>query len=295
MIGTPKVLPVEPNIDDRMIKHILFPTDFSEAAENAFVYALHMAEALGAKITLMHAYYETPVVRGMLPASFVEALRKEKVEDALEHFKTYEQAVQVRTKAEVPVTHILRSGLAAEEIIDYADKNEVDMVVMGTMGAASRAEQILGSVTTRVINAVSCPVLAVPVDVKYQPIQHLVYATNFEEADFNVIDKLMLFRESFGAKLSCLHVQEHSDQWAKLDKEFFEKIYALEMGPRGLTLYTNQSQDIVAGIQRFVNTHKVDMLVMLAHQRNTLNELFRESLTRHMTLHTAVPLLAFHF
>lgn len=295
MNATPVQLPVETKTDDRMIKHILFPTDFSEAAENAFVYALNMAEALEAKITLLHAYYETPVVRGMLPATFVEALRKEKVEVALEHFKEYEAAFSARSNAEVPITHVLRSGMAAEEIVDYVNKNEVDLVIMGTMGAASAAEKILGSVTTRVINAVACPVLAVPVDVKYQPIRHLVYATNFEEGDMGVIDKLMLFKESLDARLSCLHVQEKDDHWAKLDLEFFEKIYALEMGPKGLSFFTSQSQDIVAGIQHFINTHDVDMVVMLAHQRKSLNELFRESLTRHMTLHTAVPLMAFHF
>ncbi|MEO1449950.1 MAG: universal stress protein [Bacteroidota bacterium] len=295
MTGTTITRPVEAPADTRLIKHILFPTDFSEAAENAFEYALHMAEALGARITLLHAYYETPVIRGMLPESFVEALRQEKVEEALEHFQKYKAAVQMRNNNIVPVNEILCKGLAADEIEKYVSRNKVDLVIMGTMGAASQSEKILGSVTTRVINAVSCPVLAVPVDVRYQPINHLVFATNFEAEDFELIDKLMLFKESFDAKLSCLHVQDKKDQWTKLNLAFFEKIYAQEMEPRGLNLYTTQSQDIVAGVQSFIHAHKVDMLVMLAHQRDSLNELFRESLTRHMTLHTAVPLLAFHF
>ncbi|RMG71032.1 MAG: universal stress protein [Bacteroidetes bacterium] len=277
------------------VRNILLPTDFSPVSHNAFIYALHFAEQLGAEITLFHAYQDTPVTPGIVPEAFVDALRNDKIEAAQKQFEAYEAEVRDAFDNPIPVKTLLQAGRAAETIVSLSERGDIDMIVMGTLGAESMAEKLFGSVTTRVIESASCPVLAVPMGVQFEPIGHMLYATNFEEADFQVIDRLLGYADVFQARVSCAHIQSESEYWSRLDRSFFERIYQLEMEQDQVAFYSINSTDIVVGLQRFIAANKVDMIVMLCHQRPVVSRLLTESLTRAMTLHTDVPLMAFHF
>ena len=55
----------------------------------------------------------------------------------------------------------MHSSSIPEEIIDYAKKNNVDLIVVGTMGMTGVAKFLLGSVASNVVAHAQCPVLAV--------------------------------------------------------------------------------------------------------------------------------------
>lgn len=290
----------QPRLKDNLrsvheVRTILLPTDFSPVSHNAFIYALHFAEQFGAEIVLFHAYQDTPVVSEVVPDSFVAALRAEKLEAAQQQFDQYKQEVREALGKDAKVRTLLQPGWAAETIVELSNAQEIDLIIMGTLGAESMAEKIFGSVTTRVIEAASCPVLAIPMGVSYSPIQHLLYATNFEEADFPVIDRLLGYADAFQARVSCAHIQSDDAYWSRLDRAFFERLYQLEMEQDQVAFYTINQTDIVVGLQRFIAANKVDLIAILCHQRPLVNRLLTESLTRALTLHTDVPLLAFHF
>ena len=277
------------------VRNILLPTDFSPVSHNAFVYALQFAEQVGASITLFHAYQDMPVTPGIVSDAFIESLRQEKIEVARAHFDAYEAEVREAYGKDIELRTLIQPGRAAEAIVAMSATPEVDLIIMGTMGAESMAEKVFGSVTTRVIEAASCPVLAVPQGVSYEPIRHMLYATNFEEADFQVIDRLLGYADTFQARVSCAHIHHEDSYWSRLDRSFFERIYQLEMEQDQVAFYSINSTDIVVGLQRFIAANKVDLIAMLCHQRPVVSRLLTESLTRAMTLHTDVPLLAFHF
>ena len=66
------------------MKKILFPTDFSNTAQNAFVYALKLAEALDAELDLMHVYHITAGEAGKVNPRQIDEMLKERKEEALE-------------------------------------------------------------------------------------------------------------------------------------------------------------------------------------------------------------------
>ncbi|GAB4403840.1 MAG: universal stress protein [Bacteroidia bacterium] len=281
--------------ENRVLRTILVPTDFSEVAHQAYIYALHFAEQFQTSIVLLHVYQDISVAQGVAPEGFVESLRAARVHEAATRFDRYQQEVQQEIDHEIEVSSLIRAGTPVDQILSVAQEHEVGMIIMGTMGAESMAEKILGSVTTRVIDLAACPVLAIPFQMVYEPIQHILYATNFEEDDLQVIDQLLDYAAVFGARVSCVHIQTQGSQWNRLDRSVFEKVYQLERDQESVTFYTLNENDIVAGLQRFVAANRVDLMAMLCHQRSMMNRLYHESLTREMTLHTSVPLLAFHF
>lgn len=136
------------------ISRILFPTDFSHDAEHAFQYALTLARAFGAELYFLHVIYfppQTPeydigqIIDGLVKNA--EESLKKLVESAKEPSLVFHLDVQV--------------GVEHAEITRFAEKEKIDLIVMGTRGRTGLAHVFLGSVAERVVRHASCPVLTV--------------------------------------------------------------------------------------------------------------------------------------
>ncbi|MEM6265821.1 MAG: universal stress protein [Bacteroidota bacterium] len=272
---------------------LLFPTDFSETAHRAFEYTLQLAEVLDARIELLHVYFETPILADKIPAGFIEALREEKVEKAQSFFEAYQaEAKQAIGKNVVVNTHIA-GGYAVDEIVRLASEINPTMIVMGTHGTASATSKVFGSVTASVIEKCSVPVLAVPKEAEYRPWKHLMYATSFEERDFEIIDRLLDLASATDARLYCTHVRTSDAYWSKIELGVFQNLYQMETDNRQLEFYLIQDTDVISGLQHFVNQHEIDVMSMLTHRRDLIEGLYGDSITREMALQTDSPLLVF--
>ncbi len=139
------------------IRHILVPHDFGEPAQHAFEYAMNLAEELGAKVTILHAY-EVPMygypegvpLAGKMAAQFERGARA-----ALDAVASRGR----RPKVDVQVA--LRQGPAWSEIGAAAQELGADLVVMGTHGRKGVDRALLGSVAEKVLRTASVPVLTV--------------------------------------------------------------------------------------------------------------------------------------
>jgi len=139
------------------IRHILVPHDFGEPAQHAFDYATELAEKVGARVTLIHAY-EVPVY-GFPDGVVLSAQMSGQIETAA---RTALDGVATRGKRPgVDVQVELRQGPAWSEIDDAAKKLGADLVVMGTHGRTGVARALLGSVAEKVVRTSPVPVLTV--------------------------------------------------------------------------------------------------------------------------------------
>ncbi len=294
MSDSPSANAASRRLDTREIKTILVPTDFSDAANNAFIYAANLAWNLQAKLVAMHVYYTAPVAEGVAPPEFMKAIHAEKVRNAEKEFETYKYDLGRLLGDEVPCDYLIEPGYAPDQIMQMSRSNEIDLIVMGTLGQESMSEKILGSVTTRVIEKAGCPILAVPKGVQYQPIRHILFATNLEETDSVVLDQLLSYGDSFSAKVSALHVHTPNEKDHSMDITGLENLYQNEINENKLSFHIVNNADIVRGLHRFVVTHQVDIVTFLTHRRDYRLENWQNGLTRAFSLETDVPLLAFH-
>lgn len=289
-----QISPSKDNISATMplIKTILLPTDFSETAHNAFKYALHLAEEFGAKIFLLHIYDRISQEQDYLPKSFLDALKEEKIERAMEHFHSYEEEAQKSVGKEIAVSPILEMGNPSQVIAKMTNELDIDLVVMGTQGAASNAEKILGSITAKAIQDVACPLLAIPAEVSYQPIRNIMYCLSMTQNDIPVIQKLSEYALAFNAELSCTHVKSEDNTWEKIEMESLINLFDGEKN-ENIKFYIVNDVDIIRGIHLFVTQNNIDVLSMQTHRREMITRFFDKSLTREMILYTDVPLLVF--
>lgn len=281
-------------IDTREIRTILVPTDFSEAANNAFVYAANLAWSLQAKLVAMHVYYVAPMADGVAPPDFMAKLHEEKVQKAEEAFRSYRGDLVRILGDEISLETRIEPGYAPDQIIKLSETPDVDLIVMGTLGQESMSEKILGSVTTRVIERAHCPVMAVPDGLQYEPVRHILYASNLSETDTVVVDQLLSYADIFGATISCVHVHTPNEENESVELETLENTYRSEIDSRKLHFQVVNNTDIVRGLHRYVVTHQVDLVTLLTRRRNQLHDNWQDGLTRAFSLETDVPLLAFH-
>jgi len=141
------------------IRRILFPTDFSEHADSAWLYALQFAQQFGADVHLLHVVSPPPHMGEAYLGNFdsrkyVQALTSaanDSMDRQIEAAK--DRALIFRREARV--------GVAFREIIEYAAKHDIDLIVMGTHGHTGLAHVVLGSVAEKVVRTAPCPVLTV--------------------------------------------------------------------------------------------------------------------------------------
>jgi nucleotide-binding universal stress UspA family protein len=137
-------------------QHILVPHDFSETAEHALSYALDLAERLGARVTIVHAYDDPYAAAESLQFS-AEMLRV--IERAA---RTALDGVVTRARRSgIAIEGVLRQGTAWREIGTAAVSSKADLIVMGTHGRRGVSRALLGSVAEKVIRTAPCPVLTV--------------------------------------------------------------------------------------------------------------------------------------
>lgn len=271
---------------------ILFPTDFTEVSMNAFEYALNIAEAVDAELLMLNVHYETPAKNDLIPAEITDKLRKDHVAESEIRFSGFLDLASQRFGKDVPLSRYVRFGATVEEIISLSEESQASMIIMGTMGAESLAECVMGSVTSKVIAQANCPVLAIPSEARFRPIRHVMYAMSMEEGDFDMVDRLLDLTQQMDARLYCTHIRTENNYWDRIELSLFEKMFQLEAEDHLIEFYIANHPDVLLGLSHFVNHHSVDMIAMHTHKRFMLDQVYSESLTRKMALHTDIPLLS---
>ena len=141
------------------IKRILFPTDFSEPAREAQLYAQALAERFGAELHLLHVVpMVVPYPDAASPYIMPETEMQVQVEAADNRLRDLLDPVWSKKH---PVVHSAVMGLAVDEILDYAKKQDVDLIVVGTHGHTGLTRLLIGSVAEKLVRIATCPVLTV--------------------------------------------------------------------------------------------------------------------------------------
>jgi nucleotide-binding universal stress UspA family protein len=136
------------------IHTILFPTDFSENARQAFALACSLARDCGARLVVLYV---------MPPPMGHDEIEARRDPDAY-YAGVWKMLDEMHAPAEdVRVEHRLEEGAAAQRILDVAREVQAGMIVMGTHGRTGLGRLLLGSVAEQVLRRAACPVLTVKV------------------------------------------------------------------------------------------------------------------------------------
>jgi len=273
------------------MKKILFPTDFSNTAYNAYFHALGLAKLIHGELILLHTY-QLPIIDSQFaPQNYkviydlvelsnfdrfqeeVPKLRQLAIENNFEHIKT---------------SHLLMDGDLIFGINEVIQKEAIDFVVMGTSGASGWKELFIGTNTGEAIANLTVPVLSIPENAKYSKIDTIGFTTRFRDKDKIALTRVLKIAKLAGAIVKCLYVQtEDSDNSSKTYLEW-EAYFKNEP----VQFFIIQSEEVKQTIEDFITHQNIDILTMLTYKRNFFDWMFTTSLTEKMSYHCDIPILA---
>lgn len=144
-----------------MIRKILLCTDGSEHALEAARYALNVAQPLQAELILVSIF--NPPVGSILwtvapePMSLDDVIYTgDTVRDALT-----KATAAILTEAHIPFRMVVELGDPVQKIVEIAEREQADLIIMGSRGMGGFKSLLLGSVSDGVLHHASCPVLIV--------------------------------------------------------------------------------------------------------------------------------------
>lgn len=272
------------------MKNILVPTDFSAASKNAIEYAAEFAQVIGAKITLFNVYHTPPVV---IEVPVVVPSPEEMKKESITNLEAIRDQIW-STHGKIPdISCACALGFEVDEINTYADKNNIDLIIMGMQGAGWLREKLIGSITTAVIRDGKHSVLSIGESMKFSIPKKIVLAYDYEELDDNVLKPLKEFSKLFDSHLFILNVgDERETVDAHIsDQVHNQKIEAL-FGSIRYSLHYRTNENLVEGINRFIKRHEADLLVMIPREHSIIKNIFIEPSTKQMAFRVNVPLLS---
>ena len=141
------------------IQRILAPTDFSELSKQGLTSALELAETFGAKLLLLHVVEPPPYpVEGIVPSHLGATLLDDLERQAS---KDLAQMLSETPGSKVEVTRRVVVGIPYRKIVEVAEEEKSDLIVMTTHGRTGLSHLVMGSVTEKIVRTAPCPVLTI--------------------------------------------------------------------------------------------------------------------------------------
>ena len=277
------------------MKTILVPIDFSALSHNTAHFGLKLAQRLNAQVVLLHVVEPTPPVSvfdGPIVAlgNWHEVLHDQMTRKL--HLFQIEIGGYQRQQAltDVPLSTRIMVGQPASAILDVAETEKASFIIMGTLGAGSAWDELIGSVTSAVAQQANRPVWILPHAVELDSLRRFAYFADLEGDEIQCINQVMNIGERLRASLEVVHVSTSDEEEftaAEAIINLFEDDYAL----KPITFRHLTEESAPEGIETYVRDNEPDAIVLAHRHRGIIKTLFHTSLIRHLSLTTKRPML----
>ncbi|MEQ9297516.1 MAG: universal stress protein [Cyclobacteriaceae bacterium] len=270
------------------ITHILTPVDFSQCAIDALHVAGQLAQLANAKITILHVY-SVPIpasdIAFATDSTHYKSLEQEAI-DKLEELKG-----QVSTLNKVEVAYKLDCSYPVHAISAMATELNVDLIVMGTMGATGISEFLIGSNAADTATQAPCPVLCTSIGITELHPRKIALATDFKHTESPSLDLVKQLARLFNSEIEFLHIQPNPKTIDVNKSAEALNLHHLFADIKHSYHFLND-QNITKGIERFISDKEIDLLVTIHRDHTLFERLFDTSVTKKMAMHLPIPLLA---
>lgn len=270
------------------IKKILVPTDFSGVAKSAANVAVEIAKKAGAELHLLNVVH-IPSIDPYTPADTITHITDNSKEEAQQDLAK----LALELEGIEPKIHI-KSGFAIDEILGFAENNDIDLIVMGTTGSSGMEEVLLGSNASGVVGKSKVPVLSIPDEMESFGVTDIVYSSDLEKDDITVIEKLLDFAKVFDSNFHVLHVHNDEMHFTHDDPKTIFKEIIEKTGYPSLSYHQIEGENTRATIENFIEKMPCDILAMAMHHRGFFDRIFHSSLTKKMINHCHIPVLTYY-
>ncbi|MBC7507409.1 MAG: universal stress protein [Ferruginibacter sp.] len=270
---------------------ILIPTDFSVQAEFAYLMVKKLEEKTLVDIHFLHVMNVPDTVTidgngniqtcGEIDVKYV-VKQKEIAERNLANIKAlYGNDIN---------SHFVL-GKVTDGILNFAESNHFDLIVMGTKGAWGIKEKLSGSETQIIARKSKIPVLSLMCDRSDLNIQNILLVHNFNhpaKEDLQLMHKLI---KAFNTKFHFLQITSASVDIEKETVESNMKMFAELNNIINYECHLINDKDVEKGVMHFNQMNNMDVVCIGTHGKGSL---FHHSATEKLINHLFKPIISFH-
>lgn len=265
------------------MKSIIAPTDFSEIAEIACVYAARLAAEINAQLIVVHII-ELPV---SITEYFVsdELFDESAVEKKLEVLKN-KLRTATNNKVKIKTKNVL--GFTEHEIKELCDRTKPFAVVMSTHSSDLFRRFFSGSTTVYTAKHLSYPVIVVPRNATYKPLKKIALASDLKDIYEVPVTEIETIVKLFNAELEIFYAGKNENARNRNATNNLLLNHRLQyLKPQ---FYFVQNHDVWRGITILAEKHAVDMLVIISKRHKP----FHNSKTKDFVFYSNVPVMVIH-
>jgi nucleotide-binding universal stress UspA family protein len=277
------------------MKTILIPTDFSATSKNAALYAMGLAKQIGAtKVVLYNAYEAVipsisidPTVPSIMPLDIETYKNISKT-----GLKTFTEAISHACDATITIEQLCNLNTLVNGISEAVTETGAELVVMGITGGNALEESLIGSNSVDVAKAITVPMIIVPPNAIFKTIEEITLAVDLKKvATTTPLAPLKKILDTTQAQFFVLHVNDGEDDSDKDTQMATLNEVLKDYNPQ---YFFVNNISFIDGINDFVDSKNVDLLVTIPKKHGWFETLFKRSHTKLLAFHSHVPLMVVH-
>lgn len=277
-----------------MKKNILLPVDFSAHSNNAVDYAVDLAIQKGYAIHLYHNY------------TSASAVFEEETGPNGKQTSTFKADVLINNLADdirsahpqLIVTTQCERGMITETLPELATPERFDFVIMGTKGITNDDSQLIGSTTYVISKKAKIPVLAIPSEATFVPIDKVGLLSNFKEEEVQTVqDFVNIIGKDFELKLLHVHYDHSSENRIEEKLEVWKYKIKKYIGVTNIAIEVDSIQGDVEDldtvpevINEMIHQEKIKILLVTRSRKSFFERVFTRSVAKALFSHPLVPI-----
>jgi nucleotide-binding universal stress UspA family protein len=270
---------------------ILIPTDFSVQAEFAYLMVKKLEEKTSVDIHFLHVM-NVPDTVTMDSKGNIQTCGEIDVNYLLKQKEIAERNLanlNVLYGNDINCHFVL--GKVTDGILNFAESNHFDLIVMGTKGAWGMKEKLSGSSTQMIARKSKIPVLSLMCDRSDLNIQNILLVHNFNQPakeDFQLMHKLIA---AFNTKFHLLQITSGKVDTERVLVEANMKLFAELNNITNYECHLINDKDVEKGVVHFNQMNNMDMVCIGTQGKGGI---FHHSVTEKLINHLFKPIISFH-
>ena len=271
-----------------LINRILAPTDFTVHANAALETAADFARTFDATLILLHVI-DIPSYKAVFYDGDIHTPDEMAQEFAMDQL----QEIKKKPAFEgIEIQIIVASGRIFSTIVEEAEKQTADLIVMGAHGLSGLEQLVLGTNARRVIHLTSLPVLTVKQPLKASQVTKVAFASSFDQEYAFSFPSMYQYIEAFNAQVNLVKVVTPGNFETTAYSKRTMDDFAHSLSLQDFKPHIINAESIEEGLSWFCRQYNMDLLFMPTHGRTGIARIWSGSHTAKMGQEYGVPVFS---
>ena len=282
---------------------VLLPVDFSKYSLKSVRLGMEYARRTRGKVLLLHCYTSDRHTMSLpfgsdrydSPEDDSKVIKKNARQQMEDFVQMLNEKIAAGELPKVKIETKVKEGIPEEQILHYAQKYDVSLIVMGTSGTNRRRQNLIGSVAGEVMDACKFPIFTVPIgmpDVGLSDIMHVAFFSNLIQQDLLSFDRFARLFNMRGVDVTILPAVDKKDR--KLVDQSLQQLvqYCRDHYPE-CTFKTKRlpTKTFVDSFSQFAQDANIQLIAIPNKKSSIFSRLFNPSIAHRVLFQTDTPML----